>query len=127
MARNSSPSGRDTVGGLVYSTEAGRMCPQCGRPVAGCACKTGAPAPAASDGIVRVSHETKGRRGKGVTIVRGLALESAALLQLAQQLKAACGTGGTVKDGTIEIQGDHRERVVAALVAQGRTVKRAGG
>ena len=81
----------------------------------------------ATDGIVRVSHETKGRKGKGVTVVKGVALEAAALLALGKQLKTACGTGGTVKDGTIEIQGDHRETVIAALAKLGHTVKRAGG
>ena len=76
---------------------------------------------------MRVSHETKGRKGKGVTIVRGLGLDSDALASIAKQLKTACGSGGTVKDGAVEIQGDHRDLVIAALVRQGRTVKRAGG
>jgi translation initiation factor 1 len=62
-----------------------------------------------------------------VTIVRGLALDAAALVKLAQQLKAACGSGGTVKEGAIEVQGDHCDKVIALLKAQGRTVKRAGG
>ncbi|WP_206169372.1 translation initiation factor Sui1 [Variovorax gossypii] len=117
-------------GTLVYSTEAGgRMCPGCGEPVARCRCKelaSQARAPA-TDGIVRVSHETKGRKGKGVTVVKGVALDAAALLTLGKQLKTACGSGGTVKDGTIEIQGDHRETVIAALSKLGHTVKRAGG
>jgi len=115
---------------LVYSTDGGgRMCPGCGEPVARCRCKelaSQARAPA-TDGIVRVSHETKGRKGKGVTVVKGVALDAAALLALGKQLKAACGTGGTVKDGVIEIQGDHRETVIAALSKLGHTVKRAGG
>ena len=80
-----------------------------------------------SDGIVRVSHETKGRKGKGVTLIKGLALDADVLALTAKQLKAACGSGGTVKDGVIEIQGDHRELVIAALVKKGKTVKRAGG
>ena len=112
-------------GGLVYSTDSGRMCPACRRPVADCVC--GQPALPAGDGIVRVSRETKGRAGKGVTLVKGLALEAAALALLGKQLKAACGSGGTVKDGVIEIQGDHCERVIELLKAQGRHVKRAGG
>lgn len=111
-------------GGLVYSTDAGRMCPACRQPVAACRCGA-APVPA-GDGIVRVARETKGRAGKGVTLVRGLDLEPAALAALAKELKAACGSGGTVKDGTVEIQGDHRERVAAWLRAHGRTVKLAG-
>ncbi len=115
---------------LVYSTEAGgRMCPGCGAPVAQCRCrelKKKAQA-GATDGIVRVSLETKGRKGKGVTVVKGLGLAPEALAALGKQLKAACGSGGTVKDGTIEIQGDHRELVIAALAKQGHTVKRSGG
>lgn len=114
-----------SLGGLVYSTEAGRMCPGCLQPVAQCTCKQ-AVVPA-GDGTVRVSRETKGRGGKAVTLVKGVALDAAGLTALGKQLKAACGTGGTVKDGVIEIQGDHIERVMEALKAQGHTVKRAGG
>lgn len=77
--------------------------------------------------MVRVWRETKGRAGKGVTLVKGLALDEAALVALARQLKTACGSGGTVKDGVIEVQGDHCERVTAWLQAQGHKVKRAGG
>jgi translation initiation factor 1 len=80
-----------------------------------------------SDGIVRVSRETKGRKGKGVTLIKGLALDAATLAQLGKQLKTACGSGGTVKDGVIEIQGDHCERVIETLRQQGWGVKRAGG
>ena len=112
-------------GGLVYSTDAGRMCPACRQPVAACVC--GQKALPAGDGIVRVSRETKGRAGKGVTLVKGLALDAAALTALAKQLKAACGSGGTVKDGVIEVQGDHVERVAEWLRKEGRVVKRAGG
>ena len=112
---------------LVYSTETGRVCPECGRPVGGCICKSARNATPAGDGIVRVSHETKGRKGKGVTLVKGLALDGATLALLAKQLKAACGSGGTVKDGVVEIQGDHCDQVVSTLVKQGHTVKRAGG
>ncbi len=113
-------------GGLVYSTDAGRMCPACRRPLAQCACRQAAVVPA-GDGVARVSRETKGRGGKVVTLVKGVALEEGALGILGKQLKAACGSGGTVKDGVIEIQGDHVERVMAALRAQGHAVKRAGG
>ena len=101
------------------------MCPACHMPVAACVC--GQKVAPAGDGIVRVSRETKGRAGKGVTLVKGLALDAAALAQLGKQLKAACGSGGTVKDGVIEVQGDHCERVIALLKEQGHTVKRAGG
>ena len=76
---------------------------------------------------MRVSRETKGRGGKGVTLVKGVALDAAALTALGKQLKAACGTGGTVKDGVLEVQGDHCEKVIELLRAKGMTVKRAGG
>jgi translation initiation factor 1 len=114
-------------GGLVYSTDAGRMCPVCRRPIANCVCGSARRAVPAGDGIVRVSRETKGRGGKTVTLVKGLALDAAALAKLAQQLRAACGSGGTVKDGVIEVQGEHRDRIADLLAAQGHTVKRAGG
>jgi len=111
---------------LVYSTDKGRVCPDCRQAAADCRCKAMAAAPK-GDGIVRVSLDTKGRKGKGVTLVRGVPLAADALTALAKQLKANCGSGGTVKDGVIEIQGDHRDTVVAALQKQGMTVKRAGG
>ena len=117
---------RTTTGGLVYSTDSGRMCPACRQPIALCRCGQAAP-PVSSDGIVRVSRETQGRKGKGVTVIRGVALDAAALDQLGRELKAACGSGGTVKDGVIEIQGDHRDRIVERLQAAGMKVKRAGG
>ncbi|HWP10974.1 MAG TPA: translation initiation factor Sui1 [Ramlibacter sp.] len=111
--------------GLVYSTDAGRMCPACRRPIAQCVCSRARP-PAASDGIVRVSRETKGRGGKAVTLAKGLQLDAAALAALGRELRAACGCGGTVKDGVIEVQGDHCDRVIEMLKARGHTVKRAG-
>lgn len=117
--------GLASLGGLVYSTEHGRMCPDCRQPQAQCICK--AAAPPQGDGIVRVSRETKGRGGKSVTVVKGVLLEASALAQLGKQLKAACGSGGTVKDGVIEVQGDHTAQVIAYLKKQGYTVKGAGG
>jgi translation initiation factor 1 len=113
-------------GGLVYSTEAGRMCPVCRQPVAQCVCKKAVAAPA-GDGVVRLFFETKGRGGKGVTVVRGLGLAETELTALGKKLKAACGVGGTAKDGVVELQGDHRDRVMALLKAQGLDVKKAGG
>ena len=112
--------------GLVYSTEGGRMCPHCRHALASCICKA-APKPAPGDGIVRVSRETKGRGGKPVTLVRGLPLDDAAMAALGKRLRTACGAGGTVKDGVIEVQGDHAERLVPLLQAEGWRVKRAGG
>jgi translation initiation factor 1 len=110
--------------GLVYSTEAGRMCPGCRQPIAGCVCGV-KPVPK-GDGVVRVSRESKGRGGKVVTLVKGLALDDVALQALCKQLKAACGSGGTVKDGVIEVQGDHCERVAQSLSNAGHNVKLAG-
>ncbi len=114
-------------GGLVYSTEAGRMCPDCRQPVAGCTCRAQAAAAVRGDGRVRVLHETKGRGGKGVTVVRGLPLAPDDLAALGKRLRTACGAGGTAKDGVLEIQGDHRDTVMALLEQQGYAPKRAGG
>ncbi len=118
-------------GGLVYSTEGGPMCPACRQPLAACVCAARAAQQAAAhwrgDGIVRVSRETQGRGGKAVTVVRGVDADADALAALGRRLRAACGSGGTVKDGVLEVQGDHRDRVVALLVLAGYTVKRAGG
>lgn len=112
--------------GLVYSSEFGRMCPACKNPAASCRCAKLKTAPK-SDGIVRLMRETKGRNGKGVTLITGLPLAEDALKQLAKTLKQKCGTGGSVKDHTIEIQGDHRETLEKELKSMGYTVKRAGG
>lgn len=102
------------------------MCPECGQPVVHCSCHLVKSIPA-SDGIVRVSLDTKGRRGKGVTVVKGVPLNAVALADLGKQLKTACGSGGTVKDGIIEVQGDHRELVIDRLAKRGWVVKRVGG
>lgn len=112
-------------GGLVYSTEQGRMCPGCQNPASQCTCK--AQTAPAGDGVVRVSRETKGRKGKGVTLVTGIPLAGKELKDFAKQLKAKCGTGGTVKDNVVEIQGDQRDILVPILQEQGWIVKRAGG
>lgn len=114
-------------GGLVYSTEAGRMCPECRRALGDCACKAGQQSTVIGDGQVRVSRQTKGRGGKCVTLVKGVALDAVALAALGKQLRTACGSGGTVKDGVIEIQGDHCELVISALASQGYSPKRVGG
>jgi len=117
---------RPPAGGLVYSTHHGAMCPTCRKAVTQCTCRRVA-VPPKGDGIVRVGRETKGRKGNGVTIVTGLPLAGAALQDVASQLKRRCGSGGTVKDGVIEIQGEHRDAVVTELERQGYKVKRAGG
>lgn len=111
--------------GLVYSTELGRTCPACRRALAECACK--AKAAPAGNGAVRVSRETKGRGGKSVTVVKGLALDPVALALLGKQLRTACGSGGTIKDGVIEVQGDHCELITGLLIKHGHSAKRSGG
>jgi translation initiation factor 1 len=122
-----SRAGRSALGGLVYSTETGRSCPQCSQAQAACVCKQLAAAAQIGDGQVRVTRETKGRAGKGVTLVRGLPLTSDALAELAKALKQRCGSGGSVVDGVIEIQGEHRDSVLAELLKRGFAAKRAGG
>jgi translation initiation factor 1 len=115
-------------GGLVYSTETGRMCPACRQPLASCRCATSATrAKPAADGIARIRREIGGRGGKTVTVITGLPLDEAALLALSKRLKAACGTGGTVKGGVLELQGDHREQAASLLAAAGFRSKPAGG
>lgn len=114
------------LAGLRTVAAAERACPGCGEPLDACRCAALAQAQAVRNAPVRVWLETKGRRGKGVTLVKGLPLDEAALEALGKQLKTACGSGGTVKDGVIEIQGDHRDTVLAALLKQGYAAKRAG-
>ncbi|MEZ8658168.1 stress response translation initiation inhibitor YciH [Vibrio cyclitrophicus] len=101
---------------LVYSTETGRIKPEeekVQRPK--------------GDGIVRIQKETKGRKGKGVSVVTGLDLDDAPLKLMAAKLKKVCGCGGSVKDGNIEIQGDARDKIKAHLEKKGYKVKFAGG
>jgi translation initiation factor 1 len=102
------------------------LCPKCHQLKTTCKCGSEPPAPSRS-GVVRVGRETKGRRGKGVTIISDLPLDENGLAELATKLKNRLGTGGTVKDGRIEIQGDHRDRIVAELEGMGYRTKRAGG
>lgn len=110
----------------VYSCESGRLCPDCGKATKQCSCKK-QPAAPKSDGIVRIQRETKGRKGKGVTLITGIPLAGDELKKLAKTLKQRCGTGGTIKDGVIEIQGDHRDLLLEELQTKGWTVKKAGG
>ena len=114
---------------LVYSTESGRVttCPTCGLPYKNCRCSQSTQATRKSDGIVRVMRDRKGRGGKTVTVIDGVIGNEAELTTLAQQLKKLCGSGGAVKDGNIEIQGDHCDKVMAKLTALGYKVKRVGG
>jgi translation initiation factor 1 len=111
---------------LVYSTDGGRLCPQCQRPIADCVCGADRPA-SAGDGIVRLHRETKGRGGKAVTVVKGVPLAGPKLKALAKALKQKCGVGGALNDENIEIQGDQREILKSELEKRGFTVKIAGG
>ena len=114
---------------LVYSTESGRVttCPTCGLPYKNCRCSQSTQPTRKSDGIVRVTRDRKGRGGKTVTVIDGVMGSESQLTTLAQQLKKLCGSGGTVKDGNIEIQGDHRDRLVAELLKLGYPARRSGG
>ncbi len=112
---------------LVYGTGIGRICPGCCRPADLCACGAGATRKPPAGTPIRVARSTAGRGGKAVSVITGLPLDPSALEALAKQLKQACGTGGTVKDGVIEIQGEHRDRLVAELVKHGFPAKKAGG
>ena len=111
---------------IIYSTGLGSLCPNCRRPVRQCVCPKGAPG-AAKPASVRVGREVKGRAGKGVTTVTGLPLAMAEIEALATTLKKRCGSGGTVREGVIEIQGDHRDAIVAALAGLGWQAKKSGG
>jgi translation initiation factor 1 len=111
---------------IVYSTGIGTLCPNCRRAVRECVCPKGAPGAAKLNGV-RVGRETKGRAGRGVTTVSGLPLGMAELDDLAAKLKKRCGSGGTVRDGVIEIQGEHRDTIVAELLKLGWQAKKSGG
>jgi translation initiation factor 1 len=115
---------------LVYSTESGAVCPKCSRSKTACTCKQAKRQSAhhpPGDGVIRIQRETKGRKGKAVTAVYGCQDTDADLKKIASQLKNRCGSGGTVKDGVILIQGDHRTTVKSTLTQLGFVVKLSGG
>jgi translation initiation factor 1 len=116
----------------VYSSHAGRICPHCALPTGRCVCRANprgvqTESTPAGDGIVRVGRSSKGRKGKTVTSVTGIPLPLDELRELAKDLKRVCGTGGTLKEGVVEIQGDHRDTLVRELEQRGFRVKRTGG
>ncbi|WP_447589496.1 translation initiation factor Sui1 [Aquipseudomonas campi] len=113
------------LGGLVYSTDGGRHCPDCGQPVDACTCKQNQIPE--GDGIARVRRETKGRGGKTVTTITGVPLAADPLKDLASALKKRCGCGGGLKDGVIEIQGDHVDLLLDELTKRGFKAKKSGG
>ena len=119
---------------LVYSSASGRICPECGNPVSSCTCKkkkdvkTEKPARSyPADGIIRIMRDTKGHGGKTVTKLSNISIDNSRLKELAKQLKNRCGTGGTIKHGEINIQGDHRQAILEELTRQGYRAKIAGG
>jgi len=115
---------------LVYSTETGRICPKCSRPKSKCVCKKRKQKTehkGTADGIIRIKREVKGRKGKTVTTISGFRENDTEQKRIASELKNRCGTGGSVKDGVIIIQGDHRETVKDELTKRGFKVKLAGG
>lgn len=120
---------QDQLSSLVYSTEQGDICPACRESKSACRCDAIQDEQRLEqlDGIVRIRRETSGRKGKGVTCIMGVPLPQAELKKLTATLKKRCGTGGALKDGIIEIQGDQRETLRQLLEAQGFQVKLAGG
>ena len=115
---------------LVYSTETGKICKSCQKTVSECTCKkrkSRSQKIIKVDEIIRVQREVKGRKGKTVTTVFGFELDDNELKDLAKQLKRRYGTGGSVKDGIIIIQGDHRDALLSELKKQGYNAKLAGG
>lgn len=114
----------------VYSTETGRICPRCGKPTPACSCMGGksmSKGNKESDGIIRIRREKKGRKGKTVTAICGFDPSTDGLKQIAKNLKVKCGTGGSIKEGVIIVQGDHRQAIKAELQKQGYKVTLAGG
>jgi len=111
----------------VYSTDTGALCVACGKPRAACVCAAQKRSAALGDGNVRVRRETKGRGGKTVTTISGLAMNVDAAEALLKDLKRICGTGGAVKDGVLELQGDRVDVVMQELSKRGIKAKRAGG
>lgn len=111
----------------VYSTESGRICSSCAKPVAACTCRQKPAPPVPADGIIRIRREAKGRGGKTVTVASGFQLDDAGLKQLAAELKRRCGAGGSADNGEILIQGEHRETILAELKKRGIAAKLAGG
>jgi translation initiation factor 1 len=109
---------------LVYSTRQGGICPECAQALASCICRDikNSRLPD-TDGLVRLRYEMSGRKGKGVTLITGLALNEAGLLDLAKRLKQRFGTGGAVKDYTIQLQGDFRQPATQVLRELGYEVK----
>lgn len=120
---------KDQLSSLVYSTEVGKLCSDCGEAILACKCDERADAErlANLDGVVRLRREVAGRKGRGVVTVTGVPLPESELKDLTKKIKQRCGTGGSLKDGVIEIQGDQRDLIKSLLEAEGFKVKLSGG
>ena len=114
------------MGRVVYSSDKGRVCPSCGHPADRCRCTRNSET-SQGDGVVRIRREVKGRKGKTVSTVAGLPLAGGELKELASRLKKKCGSGGSIRDGVVEIQGDHVDLLLDELKGLGFNVKRTGG
>ena len=119
---------------LVWSSESGRICPECSKPVSSCSCKkkkdNKIKKPARNypdDGIIRIMRETKGHKGKTVTVIGNTPFKNRDLKEFAKKLKILCGTGGSIKNDEIFIQGDHRQVILSEIIKQGYKAKLAGG
>ena len=126
MTRGVPQVGKSSGSRAVYSSELGRLCPQCQRAIAACVCRTERPA-GAGDGVVRLRRESKGRGGKAVTVIEGIPEDPNKLKLICKQLKQRCGVGGAVKDLQLEIQGDQRSTCKQQLETMGYRVKLSGG
>ncbi len=111
----------------VYSTSGDNRCPGCGKPLRKCRCRFASKKHSSHAGVIRIGRETKGRKGSGVTVISGLQVSDQELKLLAKKLKALCSSGGTIKQGVIEIQGDHRLKAKQYLEQQFENIKLAGG
>jgi translation initiation factor 1 len=125
MSKKKYSQSADSEYSLVYSTDEGRACPDCHRPVRLCVCRKKRPSPP-GDGTIRISRSTKGRKGKGVTVLSGVPHTGDALKEFGKKMKQLCGAGGTVKDGTVEVQGEHRDFLASELIKLGYRVKISG-
>ena len=114
---------------LVYSTDSsqGSTCKTCNKELRKCKCSEKSASNTPKDGVIRVGRETKGKKGKGISTISGLPLDDYDLKDLAKELKAKCGCGGTVKNGIIEIQGDHRDLLIKELEKREYKAKKVGG
>lgn len=118
--------GLDSLAGLVYSSESGQTCPGCGQALASCSCIQQA-GEYQGDGVAKVRRETKGRKGKGMTVIWDVPVHASELNDLAKKLKQKCGVGGSCKEGRIEMQGDLVTKVMDELKKLGFKVKKVGG